>query len=411
MYFQKSTMHLFRHSAHCFLAVVFCLVLSLQVPVSAHAATPPVQVTSVTDLGILTSTPNNIIARDVAATGLLGGQVLWVFGDTFINNPPPNETPADWRSSTQAHSSPSNPFSLLNLEDSNGLPYQLIPYTQAELDYNIQQNNPGGNRIALWPEAVLSTDQYDAEIVYMKVHVLGTLNYQILGTGVAHIAIFQNQATRDFSIDPTSGLTFQGNILPFGTSGGLLAQGTVDDMVYLYTCTNALSNNCYVARVSAPHGSTDATWEPLLVNPANYQTWNGSTWVSDLSQAQPMTNLQASAVGWSVAWNPYVRNPETGGQGAYIGLYNQIVPYGSGALPTNNVMLVVAANPWGPWSDPIQAFTTTPESGQFDYAVQLHAELTSSDGTTIFATYAHPAPSKCAFCEDVKVVQMTLQNT
>jgi hypothetical protein len=190
-----------------------------------------------------------------------------------------------------------------------------------------------------------------------------------------------------------------------------MAQGTTTDTVYMYSCSNALAANCEVARVSAPHGSDDATWEPLLVNPANYQTWNGSTWVSDLTHAQPMTNLQASGAGWSVAWNPYVRNPATGAQGAYIGLYNQIVPYGSGSLESNNVMLVTAPDPWGPWSDPVLAFTTTPESGQFDYAAELHAELTSSDGTTIYATYAHPAPSKCTYCEDVKAVQLTLQNT
>jgi len=368
---------------------------------------PSVTVVSATNLGPLTGTPNNVIARDVAATGMLGGKLLWAFGDTFINNLPVNATPADWRSSTQAHSTLADPFSLTELEDSRGVPFQLIPYTQAELNYNIEKNN-GSDRIALWPSAVLSTDENNAEIVYMKIHVLGSLNYQMIGTGIAHIAISQDQATRDFSLDSVSGLTFSGDVRPFGSSGARLVSDSTHDTAYLYSCTNDIADNCYVARVCAHHCSTNSTWKELLVDPANYQTWNGSTWVSDLSQAKPMAHLQASGVGWSVAWNPHLRNPDTGKHGTFIGLYNEIVAFGDGTLPTNKVMLVTAANPWGPWSDPVLAFTLTPEAKHFDYAVQLHPELTSDHGTTIYVTYAHPTGP---FRESVNGVQLKLKNT
>ncbi|HLZ55711.1 MAG TPA: DUF4185 domain-containing protein [Ktedonosporobacter sp.] len=399
------------------LARLLCLVVVVFLPTSAmrvqmrDAEAPVVRVVSVTDLGALRGIPDNVIARDVAATGVLGGQILWIFGDTFIKNPPLHATPADWRSSTYAHSTLRTPFSLTEFEDSRNVPLQLIPYTQAELDYNTQKHNPGGDRLALWPSAVLATDGEDAEIIYTKIHVLGPLNFQMMGVGIAHIAIGQGHATRNFSRDADSGLTFRGSVRPFGSSGGQLVRDPDFDTIYLYSCTNALADNCFIARVRAPHGSTDAVWQPLLLNPAAYQTWNGQRWVSDLSQARPATHLQASGVGWSMAWNPYVRNARTGRLGAFIGLYNQIVAFGNGALPTRNVMLVTAASPEGPWSDPIPAFTLIPEAGQFDYAVQLHPELTSSDGTILYATYAHPAPSKCPFCEEVKAVRIQIQQT
>jgi hypothetical protein len=398
---------------HAFLAICLALLFLLFL---VHAPrtridAPTVRVTSVTNLGILTGTPPNVSARDVATTGLFGSQILWAFGDTFITPPPPHETPADWRSSTTAHSSLSHPFALTELEEHRGFPSQLIPYTQDELNYNRAKHNPGGDRLALWPSAVLATDAHDAEIVYTKVHILGALNYQTMGTGTAHLAIFQQHATRDFRLDPVSGLTFRGRTIPFGSSGGRLTPGPLNDTVYLYSCTNALADNCYIARVQAPHGSNDGTWGPLLVASAHYQTWNGSTWTADLMQARPAQHLEASAMGWSMAYNPYVRNPVTGQPGAFLGLYNQITAFGKGVLPTNNVMLVTAASPEGPWSDPILAFPLTPETKQLDYGVQIHAELTSSDGRTLYVTYAHPAPSEGFLHEEVKLVQLTLQNT
>lgn len=271
---------------------------------------------------------------------------------------------------------------------------------------------------------MLTTDAGHVRIVYTKAHVTksagiyGPNQYDTAGTGFAGMTLKDLQAKRDFSRDAQSGLTFSGGTRLFGRSGATLVKGSGVDTAYLFDCTNDDGDNCYMARISAPTGAGDAVWGGLLADPANFQAWDGTQWTSDLGQARPVQHLHASAYGWTMAWNNYVTNPETGQPGAYIGLYDEGATSNGQAISTNNIKFVVAARPEGPWTDPVQAYYFDPNAGDdyFHYDlhqfhdVRLHPDL-DGGGSRIYVTLSVPNPEKYgAWRERIYTFQFTLQN-
>src|SRR4051794_7930721 len=77
------------------------------------------------DLGAL-SMPAVVTVRDGGASALVGGTILWTFGDTLMT-----VTAADgwnYRSSTAAWA-PAGQLALEEALDTTGAPFQLLPYS------------------------------------------------------------------------------------------------------------------------------------------------------------------------------------------------------------------------------------------------------------------------------------------
>ena len=195
----------------------------------AVAAPPGVVVAATAEQGILHDSPGNILGRDVGASAKLDGKVRWVFGDTlFTRTGTPSNPADDWRSATHATSALSNPWQLTNvLNTTTGVPYQLLPYTSAELSYNRASGDPA-NRYALWPSSIVTRSTTQAQVIYSKVLIQpGELQYTNVGVGIANLTAGATAATRP-------ALLFTGSDPRFGASGGFLDRnGTT---LYLYDC-------------------------------------------------------------------------------------------------------------------------------------------------------------------------------
>lgn len=343
-------------------------VLALAPP--GGAAPPPIVVGPATDVGIITGTPANVFNRDVGASGLLGTDMLWVFGDTFYTPTQPWNPPADgWRSATFALSDPTsaNPMAVTEQEDATNTPYQLIPYTQAELDYN-RQGDPGNDRWALWPTVVVPTDATHSIVVYHKYKIAGSWDFQYQGVGLATIGVGDTSAQRDFRFDPADGFLFDATAVKYGSSAL-----RVGDRVYLYGCTWVLVNDaCRVIRATADTGS-GIDWS-RVGDPANWEAWDGSGWTSNISAAVPVVSKMTA--DFSVAWSQA------------LGLYTALSQTLDG-----KVWIQTAPAPEGPWSDAAHIFTMQAPpaacSGCFDYAVNQHPEA-SGNGSNLLVTYFRP---------------------
>jgi hypothetical protein len=383
------------------LLLAFTVVLGVAATAGPAAAAPPgVVVVSTAEQGILRDSPGTILGRDVGASTRLDGRVRWVFGDTlFIRSAGTPANPADdWRSATHATSSLSNPWQLTNVLDTGtGVPYQVLPYTSAELAYNRDSANPS-NRYALWPSSIITRSTTRAQIIYSSVLIgEGELNYTNVGVGIAELTAGANAATR-------SGLLFTGDDPRFGASGGFLDRdGTT---LYLYDCwlRGTFDYPCRVARVSVRTASGAIDWNRTKVR-ANYRAAvrnaDGSIgWSPTLSSATEV--VQGSTTGWSVAWNA--------GVGKYVAFAS--VPL------TDRIELRTADRPEGPWSDAAPVATGLAPScwpGTLicnDYAVQQHAELAvhGSGTSTVYLTYARPMYSTASpFRGDLNVVRVNLR--
>ncbi|MEU4422386.1 hypothetical protein AB0F81_17300 [Actinoplanes sp. NPDC024001] len=367
----------------------------------ALAAPPGVVVVSAVEQGILTSTPGTIVARDVAASTRLNGQIRWVFGDTLYrrSSGAPVHPADDYRSATHA-TSPliANPWRLTNVLDAGtGVPHQLLPHTAVELAYNRERNDPS-DRYALWPTSIVARDSTRAQIIYSRMLVQpGELDYVDLGVGIADLTAGQNTATR-------SGLLFSGAEFRFGASGGLYDSATTT--LYLYQCWNRADYDypCRLARVSLRNDAGVVDWNRTKVK-SNYRAavrapGGAISWTPDLTQATEI--VQGSPTGWSVAWNP--------GLGKYVAFLN--VPL------TSRIELRTAPAPEGPWSEPLAVLPGQAPSclpGTLicaDYAVQQHPELAvhGTGTSTVYLTYARPAYSTAApYRLDLNVVQVKLR--
>jgi hypothetical protein len=71
--------------------------------------------------------PPTVMSRDGGASGRIGGQILWTFGDTIFERGRTAIDGATFRTGTAALAAdPSKPFSLIEPLDPQGAPFQFI---------------------------------------------------------------------------------------------------------------------------------------------------------------------------------------------------------------------------------------------------------------------------------------------
>jgi hypothetical protein len=333
---------------------------------AAKAISPPIpRPVSSRDLGAL-GRPAAVLTRDGGASALVGGKLLWFFGDTLLARPAADG--GTYRADSAAWSMPSAPTVLQEPLDAHGAPFQFLPFTPEEDTYNQSRRDPN-DRIALWPGSLLSINTTEGLAFYVKLKVTGSLRYEFMGTGLARIQAGENTAVRD------AGLLFQA---PEPTFDEALAAG---DLVYLYGNMNNGAAGGPVALACVPRAQ-------VAVRSA-YRFWDGSGWNADVQRARPvLTGVPGSL---SVAYNPYL--------GGYLAVHSEIL--------SNRILMQVAASPQGPWSEPAVLYTgNTPAAGKVDYAGREHPELAAQDGRAIVISYYQP---QAGFSGELRLVAVSLK--
>ncbi len=340
----------YRYGCVLLIALLFA---TRQWPSFAHAALPAScepRIGSVRDLGTVT-TPITVVARDGGASGLVGQQLLWVFGDTLFN-----KTAIDGshlRSNSAALGSLADPLNVREPVDANGAPYPLLTFTGEEQAYNDRQV-ASNERVALWPVSIVPDSAQTALVFYLKLIVKpGVLNYTLLGTGLAEIDQGKTGAVRD------PGLLFM-------APEPLFASAFVDgSLLYLY---GSLNNGAK----DLPFGVGRVPLDQVRDQSA-YQFWTGARWVSDVTQSAAVLNNIPGDV--SVTYNRYLKR--------YVAVHSAIL--------SNQVLMQLADQPQGPWAEPIVLFTGRSPATGVDYAGRQHPELAAADdGRTMFVSYYHP---------------------
>jgi hypothetical protein len=332
--------------------------------------TRPLGVATYAYLGAV-SAPATVATRDGGATALIGGNEVWMFGDTLITSPPAPLPPSyipGVLTNTIALAAPGDPLTTHEPLDANGVPAQAVPFTTAELAYNASPTAGASNRYALWPMSVIPDGSGGGLIFSLELIAKGALTYQPQGVSVARIGPNQTTATR------VTDLLFNASEPRFGDA--LVDHG----WVYLYGTLPGGATGIGVAR--APLGSATSR--------AAYTFWDGVRWSSDVVYTAAVLDHAAGAV--SVSFNPYLNQ--------YLAVHT-----GDFLVNANQLVLQTAPTPRGPWSSPITVGLNTPYSG-IDYAGLEHPELVSAGGRDVMVTYYQPTG---AFTGALWLLRVTLQ--
>lgn len=287
------------------------------------------------------SMPAVVTGRDGGSAAMVGGRMLWAFDDTLMtvfgaDGFSYRSATAGWATGASTH--------LAEALDTNGAPYQLVPYTAAELAYN-RAHGPD-DRYAMWPNAVVATGPDSALIFFAYLEVLPNGDYDSLGSGVAQLRGGQTVAVR------SPELLFA-NPEPAFQVGSIV----VDGDLYLYDCSSGSS--CPVGRAPLAQATNHDAW----------QAWTGTTWSSDLTAAVPVMTGPPGQL--SVSWNAYLNS--------YLAVYSVGL--------SNEVDFRTAPRPEGPWSTPTYLFTGR-HGWNTNYAAQEHPELARDGGRTLVVSYA-----------------------
>lgn len=328
------------------------------------------RVIAVEDLGALPHPSETVAGRDGASSGVIDGRLLWTFGDTFVYEP----TPIDGShvvSATGAWATPEAPLTLEQPVDENGIPAQLVPYTDAELALNRADPLNGWS---LWPGALIDTGDGELLLLFQRIQRIEGGGFEGRGLGTARIGAGETIARRD----PDDLFTAPSPL--YGT-GGVTVEG---DTAYFFACEQIapLNHGCRVAR--APRARAD--------DPGAFEVYDGERWQSDRGAAAIVIENVGSA--HSVAFNAHL--------GRYLSVTSR--PF------SNDVLLRTAERIEGPW--PASGVVVRAEEGGIlaagegsDYLAQEQPALSAPDGRTVVISYSRPMGS---FRGEVRLARLTL---
>ncbi|MFT3699006.1 MAG: hypothetical protein QM831_38025 [Kofleriaceae bacterium] len=307
--------------------------------VAACGTETPISVTSVEDLGAFPLPPDGV-GRDGGASGMLGGQILWTFGDTFLSGPNAIDG-ASVLSATSGWSTPAAPLDLVHSMNGDE-PAQLIPYTADEIAAN---QADALNGYALWPGNLIPVDDSQGIVTFQHVKRSGGSSFAVDYVGTATIHAGETTATRN----------------PGQMPDLFVPQFRVDDRYYAWACESSgfLAFSCKLAR------STDlATWE----------FYDGHTYQSDPANAAYV--IDQTSVGPTVA--------RYGGR--YITTSCDIV--------SSTIRIRTADAIEGPWDDGVtidagaSGILAPKSSSDYNYLCNQHPEL-AEDGSIVIS-YSRP---------------------
>lgn len=330
-------------------------------PTTAVFDTSQPHIKDVSKVGRL-AVPANIVGRDGGGSVVLGGKILWLYGDTFYRpnfspNPP---APDIWRSATSSYSDFNDPYNAIQGGvDERGNPLQVIPLTAEEAAYNRAKNNPQ-DRYIVWPSGQVAQDSNTALLFFLRFLYGADKSAGMSGVGVATLHAGEGVATR------------QSNLLFGPNEPGFRESMVKDGFVYLYAI-DCGSDNCPVARAPLAQATSRSA----------YTFWDGTRWNMDVSKAKPV--VPASNYGFSVMWSDAL--------GKYIDA--KVGNF------SRQVYFSFADAPQGPWSNPVKAFEL---AGETTYVPYFHPEL--SKGQDIYMSYTRNNDSCKSPCTDTGGIEM-----
>lgn len=224
--------------------------------------------------------PTKVTGRDGGGSVVLGGKILWLFGDTFYypNFDPYPPTPDVWRSATASLSDFNDPYNTVQGgTDSRGNPLQVIPLTAEEAAYNRAKNNPN-DRYVVWPSGQIAQDSNTAILFFLRFLAGSDKSAGKSGIGVATLRTGEGVATRQ------PGLLFGPSEPGFRVS---MVRG---DYVYLYA-VECGTETCPVARALISRATERSA----------YTFWDGTGWNMDVARAKPV--VPVSNYGYTVMWS------------------------------------------------------------------------------------------------------------
>lgn len=335
---------------------------------SDDAAQRPLAVGSVEDLGLFPLPSAVTVGRDGGQAGLLGGRLLWTFGDTFLSARNTIDN-SNVLSATGGWSSIGDPLALVQPIDANGFPAQLIPYTASELAAN---QTDALNGWALWPGMLIDTGAAEGLVVFQRIKRTNGSSFDSAGVGTAWIGVDATVGTRapaDLFAPPER--LFMPHV-------------QLDDEVYAWACevVGVLNVGCRLAR--APATSADLR--------SAYEFYDGNGWQPDSTRAAVVIDEIGGAP--SITWNPYL--------GRYLAV--------TGAVLSSTVVLRTADQIEGPWGEPVKIEAGEPgilaptSADAYNYIILEHPELRSTDGRSIVISYSRPTEP---FRGDVRLARIT----
>ncbi len=330
-------------------------------PTPPPAIETPVTVASTREVGTV-GKPATVAGRDGAQSALVGGRLLWVFGDTFFATRSVDGT--NYRTNTATLADPATPLVTTEPLDANGVPLTALALTPAELAYNAASGS-GTDRVAVWNAGLVTDAARGSALGFYESLYTKPAGWEAIGIGTARFQPGQTTGTR------TPGLLFDRAAGEPLFKSALLHDGTV----YLY---GALAG-----------GGTGVAKAPLASAETRsaYTFWTGNAWSSEIQQTGVLAGVPADL---SVAWNAHL--------GRFVGVS---VPFGS-----RTVTFRTAARPEGPWSSAQPLFETRAgANGQPVYAATQHPALARDGGKTIAVSYS--LPTDCFLCGEVVVVDVT----
>ncbi|HYI61211.1 MAG TPA: DUF4214 domain-containing protein [Acidimicrobiales bacterium] len=321
------------------------------------------------DLGPLQD-PARITGRDAGASGLVGDQSLWAYGDTMFPLGAPDDDGAPMLHNTGATNLPSY-YRLSEDLDSTGVPdHDLIPY-HPTMEAPFNQGSMG--RFAIWPSSVIPRGGTASGLVYYKrAYFQAGTNALAPGSEQVGLATVNPGATTAYRVTPPDAPLFG----PDECQWGIPFLDPTDGYIYFYAVLDDRPQ-CPDANAGGFNFPTGVARIPLSTpgTRSAVRFWDGDSWTQDQNATAPLSNFNPLGGSPSVMYN------------AHLDKYLAITEL------DNQAGFVLGDSPVGPWTgfdaspgnfDP---FVDIEPSDTDERAFRLHPELGSSDGSVVVMSY------------------------